>query len=98
MSSQSANIDIEPVIWARLMQSQQRDISPETARYLLSIEFGETDRRRIEYLAGQSESGALTSYEQAEFDGYLHVGNLLALMQSKARVVLGAKLRDTSRT
>jgi hypothetical protein len=98
MSSHSANINIEPVIWARLMQAQRHEISPETARYLLSIEFGESDRDRIEYLAGQSEAGALTVDEQAEFDGYLHVANLLALMQSKARVVLGAKLRDPSRT
>ena len=97
MSSHSANINIEPVIWARLMQAQHRDISPEAARYLLSIEFGESDRQRVEYLAGQSETGALTADEQAEFDGYLHVGNLLAVMQSKARVILGAKL-DPSRT
>lgn len=39
----------------------------------------------------KSEAGALTPEELAEFDSYLHVGNLLAVMQSKARVVLGRK-------
>jgi hypothetical protein len=33
----------------------------------------------------------LTDEEQIEFDSYLHVGNLLAVLQSKARVALGRK-------
>ena len=32
--------------------------------------------------------------EQAEFDGYLHIGNLLAVMQSKARLALKKKPSD----
>jgi len=80
-----------------LIQAQQRDISPEIARYLLSIEFGETDRERLQYLADGSQAGALTPAEQAEFDSYLHVGNVLAVMQSKARVILGQKLDCSER-
>ena len=38
MASHSANLNLEPVIWARLLEAQKRDISPELARYLLSIE------------------------------------------------------------
>lgn len=91
MSPFSINIDLEPVIWARLIEAQTREISAEVARYLLSIEFGASDRERIQYLADRSETGALTRDEQAELDSYLHVGNLLAVMQSKARVVLRQK-------
>lgn len=91
MSSPSAHTDLEPVIWARLLQAQQRDVSPEVARYLLSIEFGEADRQRMQDLADRAESGLLTPAEEAELDSYLHVGNLLAVMQSKARVVLGVQ-------
>lgn len=91
MSSFSTSTDLEPVIWARLIQAQQREISDEVARYLLSIEFDASDRERMQYLADRSETGALTHDEQAELDSYLHVGNLLAVMQSKARVVLGYK-------
>ena len=91
MESRSTNLGIEPVIWARLIQAQGREISPEVARFLLSVEFGESDRQRMEYLAEHSEAGTLTPDEEAEFDGYLHIGNLLAVMQSKARVVLEKK-------
>jgi hypothetical protein len=91
VSSHSTNVDLEPVIWARLIQAQKREVSAEVARYLLSIEFDESDLERMQYLADRSEAGALTTDEQAEFDSYLHIGNLLAVMQSKARVVLGEK-------
>jgi hypothetical protein len=82
----------EAAIWARLMQGV--DLSPEVADYLLSIGFGDSDRDRMQQLASRSESGTLTDEELAEFDSYLHVGNLLAVMQSKARVALRRKPKD----
>ncbi|MGA2132660.1 MAG: hypothetical protein ABSH50_10230 [Bryobacteraceae bacterium] len=45
-------------------------------------------------LAERSESGELTEEEGLEFDSYLHVGNLLAVMQSRARVALGREARN----
>jgi hypothetical protein len=88
MSSQPLSPNREANIWARLMQAQRDDPSQEVARYLLSIGFGERDRDRMQQLADRSESGTLTDDERAEFDSYLHVGNLLAVIQSKARVTL----------
>lgn len=52
------------------------------------------DRCRMLHLAERSEAGTLTPEEQTEFDGYLHVGNLLAVIQSKARVALKTKRRE----
>jgi hypothetical protein len=40
----------------------------------------------MQELAERSEAGTLTAEDHSEFDGYLHVGNLLAVMQSKARL------------
>jgi hypothetical protein len=91
MSSQLLSPNREAAIWARLMQGQTDELSPEVAEYLLSIGFGESDRDRMQQLAERSESGILTDEERAEFDSYLHVGNLLAVMQSKARVALPRK-------
>jgi hypothetical protein len=68
------------------MQSQRDELSPEVAEYLLSIGFGEGDRERMQQLA-----------EPAEFDSYLHVGNLLAVMQSKARLALRRKPQNGPR-
>jgi hypothetical protein len=42
-------------------------------------------------LADRSQAGILTEDEGREFDSYLHIGNLLAGMQSKARLVLDSQ-------
>ena len=96
MGSQLQTPSREAAIWSRLMQAQKDDITPQVAEYLLSIAFAESDRYRMEELAVRSEAGTLTTEEQTEFDSYLHVGNLLAVMQSRARVALHRKPHDGS--
>jgi hypothetical protein len=88
MGAHRASIDFEPVIWARLIQAQQAPISPETARYLLSIDFSEADHARMQELMDKSNEGALTSDEKAELDGYVNIANVLSVMHSRARVAL----------
>jgi hypothetical protein len=95
MSSQTQSVNTEAAIWARLMQTQDEHLSCEAAEFLLAMGFPEADRQRMLNLAERSESGTLTPEEQKEFDGYLHVGNLLAVMQSKARLVLKTKPEDS---
>jgi len=70
------------------MQAQKKDLSPDAAEFLLAVDFEESDRERMLQLAERSEAGILTVEEQTEFDGYLHVGNLLAVMRSRARLAL----------
>ena len=88
MGSQLLTPNSEAAIWARLMQAQKDEPSSEAAEFLLTIKFDESDRRRVQELAERAEAGTLTAEEQSEFDGYLHIGNLLAVMQSKARLAL----------
>lgn len=88
MDAQMLSANREPGIWARLMQNPGGELLPEAAEYLLSIRFAESDVDRMRQLAERSESGELTDEERAEFDSYLHVGNLLAVIQSKARLAL----------
>jgi len=96
MSSQLLSPNTEAAIWARLLEARKGELSPESAEYLLSVTFAETDRKRMEQLAERSEAGALTDQERAEYDSYLHIGNLLAVMQSKTRVALRRKPEDDS--
>lgn len=58
------------------------------ARYLLSLDFEPQDVDRMNLLAERAREGALSAEEEAELDSYLHVGNLLTIMQSKSRVYL----------
>ena len=98
MGSQLLSPNSEAAIWARLMQARRDELSPEAAEFLLALDFGESDRQRMLELADRSENGTLTAEEQLEYDGYLHVGNLLAVMQSRARLVLKSKPQDRHRS
>ena len=80
--------DAEAKLWARLLKSQPDDLTPETAKYFLRLGFTGQDQNRMQELASRSEQGTLTPTEAREFDTYLNIGNLLAVMQSKARLVL----------
>jgi hypothetical protein len=88
MSSEPSTANREADIWARLMRAQKDELSAQAAEFLLSINFKDSDRRRMIELADRSEAGTLTAEEVAEFDGYLHIGNFLAIMQSRARLAL----------
>jgi hypothetical protein len=94
MGAHQASLTFEPAIWARLIQVPKEPISQDTARYLLSIQFGQPDRARMEELADRSEAGTLTADEEAEFDSYLHVANLLTVVHSEARLALRAGPAD----
>lgn len=94
MSSQLLSPNREAAIWARLMRAQTDDLPSDAAEFLLSIDFEEGDRQRTLKLAERSEAGTLTTEEQTEFDSYLHIGNLLAVIQSKARLALKRKPCD----
>jgi len=88
MSSQVFTPSGEAAIWARLIESQNCELAPEAAKYLLTLHFSDEDQARVQDLAGRSQEGTLSEDEAREFDSYLHIGNLLAVMQSKARLVI----------
>jgi hypothetical protein len=88
MGSQALSPNSEAAIWARLMQAYKNPLPAEAAEFLLAADFDQSDQARMRQLAERSEAGTLTGEERAEFDGYLHVGNLLAVMRSKARLAL----------
>jgi hypothetical protein len=68
--------------------SGQDELPRGAAEYLLSIRFGDRDIARMNELSELVSQGKLTSEEQAELDSYIHVGNLIAVMQSKGRRAL----------
>jgi hypothetical protein len=68
------------------MESQPEGLTPEAARYLLRFRFTESDQSRLQDLAERSQAGTLTEEEGREFDSYLRIGNLLAVMQSSGPV------------
>jgi uncharacterized protein YnzC (UPF0291/DUF896 family) len=46
------------------------------------------DEDRVNELSAKARAGSLTAAENQELDSYLHIGSLLATLQSKARRLL----------
>jgi hypothetical protein len=68
-----------------MIQPESGGLSPEHARYVLSLGFSEAERERYLDLAEKAQDGTLSTEEAAELDGFVTVNGLLMLMQSKAR-------------
>jgi hypothetical protein len=79
----------EAAIFARLWGAEENRMSPEFARYVLTLGFAGADRTRMHELAAKNAEGRLSQEEQAELDNYVRVGDLLAVLQSQARAALG---------
>ncbi len=62
------------------------DLSLEAARSLLKLRFSDRARDRIRGLLNTNNRGEITAVERDELDKYLHVGQLLDLLQAKARL------------
>lgn len=88
MSSQVVTPNTEAAILARVIQSDDRELTPEAARYLLSMKLPSADKERVNELSANARAGTLTESEAQELDSYLHIGVLLGVMQSKARRLL----------
>jgi hypothetical protein len=85
MSSQVITPNTEAAILARVIEADQNEITPDVANYLLSMHLPRQDRARVDQLSSKARSGSLTEAEASELDSYLHIGRLLAVMQSRAR-------------
>jgi hypothetical protein len=88
MSSQAIPAQTESAILARIIQSEERELTPENARYLLSMKLPAADEERVNELSEKARAGELTPEETQELQGYIHIGFLLGVMQSKARRVI----------
>ncbi len=60
-------------------------LSPDAARSILAFRFTQADRDRMNCLASKARNGSLSKEEDEELETYLRVGDLIAILQSKAR-------------
>ena len=78
----------EAAIVGRLIKPDHGDFSPEAARELLSLQFGDDDQTRMRELSLKAQAGALSAAEQGEIENYRRVGYWLGILWSKARLSL----------
>ena len=74
-------------IWTRLVAPDDANLSPEVARYFLSVGFSDEEKSRYQSLASRDHSD-LTTAERSELESSVHASTALMLLQSKARLSL----------
>jgi hypothetical protein len=75
-------------IFSRLWDVRRPALSPALADHVLRIKFPLADRKRMKTLAEKNRCGKISESELEELNSFVEVGDLLAVMQSKARQVL----------
>jgi hypothetical protein len=78
----------ELTIWDRLLNTGPNAMPRAVAEYFIGLRIAEADNRRIEELAERCQLGALSSDELKEYESYVFAGNVLTIMQSRARIAL----------
>ncbi len=81
---------------ARILQSDEQELTLDAARYWLSVKLPASDQDRVDELSAKARAGSLTEAESQELDNYVHVGFLLGTMQAKARRLLPTESTPTT--
>lgn len=81
MSSRSSALE-------RLVDPPKGGLSPELAHYLLELGFSSKDQALYRRLSAKAQVGKLTPNERIALDDLLTAADVLAILQSKARISL----------
>jgi hypothetical protein len=77
--------DTASSILRRVIDPKSGDLTHTAAETFLRLAFSEADHERVQELAERHTEGSLTPEERQEYEGYVVVGEFLAVMQAKAR-------------
>ena len=75
----------------RLMDPVSRSLNVEAATKLVQLKADGKTQARVDELARKCNEGALTAAERLEYERYVTAGNLIAILQAKARLLLSKK-------
>jgi hypothetical protein len=87
----------EAAIFARLWDSPEHGLTRQLARHIVKLSFSREDLQRMHQLAIKNQEGTLSDAERQLLDNYVNVGDLIAILQSKARKLLKQPLGKSHR-
>jgi hypothetical protein len=72
-------------IFRRIVDPEKPFFSEEAARGILRLQFAKADQERMNKLALRNREGRISPSEEQELENYIRVGQILGILQSKAR-------------
>jgi hypothetical protein len=88
MATATPLTNTEAAILSRVIKPEDNTLPRAAARALLRLDFDQQDRDQMHELAVKNQQGELTEPELAELQCYVHVGLILDLLRSRARLSL----------
>ena len=88
---QRASNDVDAQILEAMVAPEQATLGPALSRALLTCSFQPEQKTEIEKLLARHNAGKLTASQKTQLEAYVRVGNLVTLLQAKARVSLAEK-------
>ena len=83
-------------ILERLLDPVFSSLNVEAARKLIGLKADAKAQARVDELARKCNEGELTPEERVEYEGYVLAGDLIAVLQAKARLLLSRRGRFVS--
>ena len=84
-------------IFVRLWETDDGKLPLPLARHIVKLGFPKADKDRMHELAVKNQQGQISALELEELDNYVQAGEILALLQSKARSTLKSRKGISSR-
>ena len=75
-------------IWSEVITPDKHDMSPSDANVVLRWAFNDIAKARMEQLAERNGRGELSDSEFEELEAYINVGQVIGILQAKARLSL----------
>lgn len=88
---QRATHDLDAQILEAMVAPEQATLGTALARALLECEFQPEQKTEIDKLLTRHNAGKLTAAQKDRLDAYVRIGNLITLLQAKARASLTNK-------
>lgn len=86
MAFQTASQSIKAL--DRLLDPVRDILTPEVAQRLVGLRADAAAQARLDELAEKNSSATISAEERAEYDALVIAGNVIAVLQAKARSVL----------
>lgn len=83
-TTETAKTKSEATIFARVWETENGTLPTQIARHIVKLGFSEDDKTRMHELAEKNQEGKISPEELRELDSYIKVGDLIAILQSKA--------------
>ena len=75
-------------ILERVLEPAGHEMTPEVARWFVELRADAALQKRVDELADKNTQGTISPEELAEYDEYLEVASVVAVLQAAARKVL----------